>query len=160
MASSKLSVALLVAALAAAAAWTAAGADCGRKVLVQNLCDHELTLTSAVRANSPPLFPGGAYKLPPGRHVEFPVCTWSGVLSAGGAPAAECHLGTDGAWYRAPNANPGLLAMSITPHTRSGALQGHCPAVGCRKGGQCFRHDEAGGNCSNADEIKIIYCQP
>ncbi|KAL6847351.1 hypothetical protein ACP4OV_023204 [Aristida adscensionis] len=161
--------ALLVAAVLAsasaapppAAVLASAAAGCGRKVLVQNLCGRPLVLRSSVRSNSPPLFPDGRPErtLPAGQHEEFPVCTWHGVLAVDGAPAAEFHVGTDGAWYKAPNAAPGLLPMSITPHTARGALQGHCPAVGCRKA-ECFKHDEAGGNCTNADEIKIIYCQP
>ncbi|KAL6854268.1 hypothetical protein ACP4OV_019171 [Aristida adscensionis] len=164
MALSRQSAALLLAVLAAAAAPPAsADAPCGRKILVQNLCDHDITLTLRPRGNPGPLFPGGAHEHTVARrtHAEFPVCTYSGELAVAGAPPAEFHFGGDGAWFRAPN-NPdaGNLPVSITPHTAHGGLAGGCPAVGCRRERRCFDHAEPGHNCANVDEIKIIYCQP
>uniref|UniRef100_K3ZCR4 Uncharacterized protein n=1 Tax=Setaria italica TaxID=4555 RepID=K3ZCR4_SETIT len=43
------------------------------------------------------------------------------------------------------------------PGTRWPA-EGHCPTVGCGAGhGRCSRKDEASRDCRNVDELKIIY---
>uniref|UniRef100_A0A0A9DZZ7 Uncharacterized protein n=1 Tax=Arundo donax TaxID=35708 RepID=A0A0A9DZZ7_ARUDO len=172
MALSKQSVTLLLAVLAAAAAAAAASAGggnpaCGhiRKITVQNLCGQDLPLTLEPLANSPHLF-GAGYVLRRGTHAEFPVCWWTGRVHAPNAQSAEFHLGVDGgAWYMASNTQPGgagAVPMTVTPHTdrAHGALQGHCPAVGCGNNGRCFAHAVPGGNCANVDELKIIYCSP
>ncbi|XP_062201815.1 uncharacterized protein LOC133904365 [Phragmites australis] len=162
----KLSVALLLAVLAAAAATAAAAGGCqkNKKITVQNLCGHDLPLTLTRLANSDPIFGDNTnvHVLRHGTHAEFPVCWWTGRLDAPGAPQTEFHLGVDGgAWYMAPNAQPGqAVPVTVTPHTTRGALQGHCPAVGCPRHGVCFQHAVPGGNCHNVDEIKIIYCSP
>jgi len=53
-------------------------ANCAKnkKVTVQNLCSHDVTLTLEPLANSPALF-AGAYTLHPHSHAEFPVCWWT-----------------------------------------------------------------------------------
>ncbi|KAL6622461.1 hypothetical protein ACP70R_032340 [Stipagrostis hirtigluma subsp. patula] len=164
MALSKQSVALLLAVLAAAAASPASadgGLPCGhvRKITVQNLSGRDLWLTAVSLANSPHLF--APFLLHHGTHAEFLVCSWTGRLHAVDAPTPEFHLGHDGgAWYMAPTDQAaGPVRVAVAPHTdpAHGALQGHCPAVGCAAHGQCFQHDVPGGNCANVDEIKIIY---
>jgi len=137
-------------------------ANCAKnkKVTVQNLCTHDVTLTLEPLANSPPLFTG-AYTLRPHSHAEFPVCWWTGRLHAGGdAATVEFHVGVDGgSFYLAPNAQPGQrVPVSVTPH--GSPLQGRCPAVGCAIEGRCSVHQVPSGDCRNVQEMKIIYCNP
>lgn len=162
--SSKVSVVLAAVLLVAAAATSpASAATCSRKITVQNLCGRDLMLTLEPLANSPHLFNGAGYLLRHGTHAEFPVCYWTGRLHAPQAPTAEFHVGPDGgAWYMAPVAQSTPVRLTVTPHTdrAHGALQGHCPAVGCANHGQCFQSAVPGGNCANVDELKIIYYSP
>lgn len=169
MAPSSSALLLLLAAVAAvlAASTSPAAADLthdncakNKKVTVQNLCTHDVTLTLEPLANSPALFTG-AYTLHPHSHAEFPVCWWTGRLHAGAdAAAVEFHVGVDGgSFYLAPNAQPSQrVPVSVTPH--GSPLQGHCPAVGCAIQGRCSVHQVPSGNCRNVQEIKIIYCNP
>ncbi|CAD6267403.1 unnamed protein product [Miscanthus lutarioriparius] len=137
-------------------------ANCAKnkKVTVQNLCTHDVTLTLEPLANSPPLFTG-AYTLRPHSHAEFPVCWWTGRLHAGAdAATVEFHVAVDGgSFYLAPNAQPGQrVPVSVTPH--GSPLQGRCPAVGCAIEGRCSVHQVPSGDCRNVQEMKIIYCSP
>ena len=147
----------LLLAVLAATAMSAAGDNCPqkRKITVQNLCGHDLALTLTPLANSPSLF-GSGYVLRHGTHAEFPVCIWTGRLSAPGAPVAEFHVAPDGgAWYQVSNAQSGPVRVSVTPHGQP--LQGHCPTAGCADHGRCFAFSVPGGNCHSVDELKIIY---
>lgn len=167
--SSAAALLLLAAAAAAAAVLLPAAladvtqANCARnkKVTVQNLCTHDVTLTLEPLANSPALFTGG-YTLHPHSHAEFPVCWWTGRLHAPGTDAAvvEVHVAVDGgSYYEATNAQQGQrVPVSVTPH--GSPLQGHCPAVGCAIQGRCSVHQVPSGNCRNVQEMKIIYCSP
>ncbi|NP_001144080.1 hypothetical protein Zm00014a_041938 [Zea mays] len=165
MASPKPSSAALLL-LAAAAVLALARADLthdncvkNKKVTVQNLCSHDVTLTLEPLANSPPLF-AGTYTLHPRSHAEFPVCWWTGRLRAPDAAQVEFHVGVDGgSFYLAPNAQPGQrVPVSVTPH--GSPLQGRCPAVGCAIQGRCSVHQVPSGDCRNVQEMKIIYCNP
>ncbi|CAL4898525.1 unnamed protein product [Urochloa decumbens] len=163
MASSKQSLALLLAVLAAAAAAPASAAAgvpaCGqvRKITVQNLCNHDLPLTLSLEAGSHELFAPG-FVLRRGTHVSFPVCSWAGRLAAAGGAQArrrrrrrvvQRDLHPAGARHR---------RAARGPARGGGRLLGHCPAVGCGAGhGRCARETAAGSDCRNVDEIKIIY---
>ncbi|BAH95743.1 uncharacterized protein [Oryza sativa Japonica Group] len=164
MAISKLQLALLAAAMAAAAiSPTASGAYTGcatpRKVTIQNLSGRDLPLSETPLANSGALF-GAGYVLRHGTHAEFTTCLWTGRVAAPGAAVVEFHVGPDGgAWYQVDNRQAGSpVKVTVTPHGRP--LQGHCPAAGCRGGGQCFADAVPGGNCHAVDELKIIYYSP
>ncbi|EAZ20920.1 hypothetical protein OsJ_36561 [Oryza sativa Japonica Group] len=90
MAISKLQLALLAAAMAAAAiSPTASGAYTGcatpRKVTIQNLSGRDLPLSETPLANSGALF-GAGYVLRHGTHAEFTTCLWTGRVAAPGAP--------------------------------------------------------------------------
>ncbi|TVU49651.1 hypothetical protein EJB05_00974, partial [Eragrostis curvula] len=156
---SKVSAALLLVVLSAAMPSALGDGGCGgRKVTIQNLSGRDLLLKLEPLANSPLFFPVSGYLLRHGTHAEFPVCIWTGRLKAPDAPTAEFHIGPEGgAWYMAPVAQTTPVRVSVTPH---GKLDGHCPAVGCRNAGVCFKDQVPGGNCHHVDELKFIYYNP
>lgn len=113
MAISKLQLALLAAAMAAAAISTASGAYTGcatpRKVTIQNLSGRDLPLSETPLANSGALF-GASYVLRHGTHAEFTTCLWTGRVAAPGA-----------AWWSstsAPTAARGTRWITARPGRR------------------------------------------
>ncbi|KAF8776646.1 hypothetical protein HU200_003370 [Digitaria exilis] len=158
-----MAVAVLAAAVSSPATAQLTHDNCAKdkKVTVQNLCAHDVTLTLEPLANSPHLFNGAAYTLHPHSHAEFPVCWFTGRLHVAGAATAEFHVGVDGGCFyltsntRQPGQN---VPVIVSPH--GAPLLGECPAVGCPVEGRCSVSQVPSGRCRNVQEIKVIYCSP
>ncbi|CAL4905834.1 unnamed protein product [Urochloa decumbens] len=135
MASSKQSLALLLAVLAAAAAAPASAA--GGVPACATSCSPRASCSAAART-----------------------CPSRSARGRGGSPRpAELRLG-GAAWYSATfiQLEPVTVAPHADPARGGGRLLGHCPAVGCGAGhGRCARETAAGSDCRNVDELKIIY---